>query len=131
MSRVLGGLVGVAMVLFPAKLTVLMQELAIENPDSFTERRWLTPYVRAEGVLITLVCLVGGRPYEAFMKFIGSVGAVLLCFPRQYVEFGNRVGYDGSDPFEWKKNYLPGLRVLGAFLLVLAFRALRRPDGTE
>jgi hypothetical protein len=107
-----------------------MQDLAIDNPDAFTERRWLTPTVRVQGVLMLVACLVGGRPYRAFMTYAGLEGATMLLLPRQYVEFGNGVGYDGTDPFEWKPRYLPGVRACGALLVVLALRA-RRQSSSE
>ncbi|MFC7169398.1 hypothetical protein, partial [Halobium salinum] len=119
------------MALFPTKFLTTMQNLAVENPDDFVDRRWVVPYVRAEGLVVAVVCLRGGSAYRAFMAFIGAVGAVLLLFPRQYVEFGNRLAYEGSAPFEWRKRYLPGLRVCGAFFLLLAARALRTDDRDE
>ncbi len=131
MSRLLGGLTGVVMILFPAKFLAVMQELAVENPDDFVERRWLASYVRMEGLLTTLVCLKGGKAYTTYMKYIGLVGVTLLLFPRQYVEVGNRVAYEGSAPFEWKQGYLTQLRACGAFFVLLAFQALRRSGDTE
>ncbi len=119
------------MALFPKEFLALMQRLAVDNPDAFAERGWVAPYVRLEGLVVTVVCLAGGRVYEVFMKYIGVAGAFMLLAPRQYVEFGNRLAYSGSDPFEWRRRYLPGVRACGAFLVLLAIRALRRSDGTE
>lgn len=130
MSRLLGTLIGIVMALFPARFLKLMQDAAIENPDAFTERGWLTLYVRAEGLVVAAVCLNGGSAYTLFMKYIGLMGAGMLAFPRQYVEFGNRMGYDGSDPFEWKPGYLPRIRAIGAFLVFLALRARNQSDGS-
>lgn len=128
MSRIVGVLTGLLMALFPAKFLTTMQNIAVDNPDDYVDRRWVVPYVRAEGLLVVLICLRGGRAYTAFMTFIGAVGAVVLLFPRQYVEYGNRVAYEGSAPFEWRAGYLPGLRALGAVLIVLGYRALTRSD---
>lgn len=131
MSRLLGTLIGTIMALFPATFLKLMQESAIENPDAFTERGWLTPYVRIEGLVVAAVCLSGSRAYTLFMNYIGLMGVVMLAFPRQYVEFGNRMGYDGSDSFEWKPRYLPRIRAIGAFLIFLAFRVRNQSDNSE
>ncbi|WP_152421714.1 hypothetical protein [Halogeometricum pallidum] len=119
------------MALFPAKFLAVMQDLAVENPDDFVERRWLTSYVRMEGLVTVLICLKGERAYSAYMKYLGIVGVTLLFFPRRYVEVGNRVAYEGSSPFEWKTGYLSRLRVCGAFFIFLSLQALKGEDDTS
>jgi hypothetical protein len=131
MARILGGLVGIVMALFPVKFLMAFENLAAKNPDKFHAKRWLVPYVRTEGLLVALLCLAGGRAYALVMKFIGVVGVIQFLFPKQYVEFGFRLAYEQPDMFEWKRGFLPAVRVIGAFCILLAFRALKQPAGIE
>jgi hypothetical protein len=127
MIRTLLGLVGIVLALVPGRIIGLYEILAIENPDECTPKGWVAPAIRAEGIGLTILSLSGGRAYTTFMKFVEAVGVVAFFFPRQYAAFGFGTAWKRSDSIEWKSGFFQGVRVIGAFSVLLAYRALKEP----
>lgn len=131
MSRLIGAFVGVVMALFPNKFLTEFENLASKNPDEFQAKHWLVPYVQAEGLLVALLCLAGGRAYALVMKFIGAIGVIQFLSPEKYLEFGANMAYEQPDTYEWKKGVLPAIRIIGVICILLAVRALKQPADSE
>lgn len=68
--------------------------------------------------------------YSTFMKFVGAVGVVAFFFPRQYAAFGFGTAWERSDSIEWKPGFFSVVRAMGAFAVLLAYRALKKPRLT-
>ena len=124
MIRALLGLVGIVLTLVPGRVIVLYEVVAIENPDECAPKGWVAPAIRAEGIGLAILALSGGRAYTTFMKFVGAVGVVAFFVPRQYASFGFGIAWNRSDSIEWKSGFFQGVRVAGAFSVLLAHRAL-------
>lgn len=125
MIRALLGLVGIVLALVPGRIIGLYEILAIENPDQCPPKGWVDPAIRAEGIGLAILALSGGRAYTTFMKFVGAVGVVAFFFPKQYAAFGFGIAWKQSDSIEWKSGFFQGMRVMGAFSVLLAHRALK------
>jgi len=65
---------GIVEALFPARLTDWFENTAYENPDDVVRKEWLLSVVRAEGVVLALVSLLGGRGYAWLLNTMGFVG---------------------------------------------------------
>ena len=130
MFRPVVGLLGVLTALFPDRILALFEGIAVEKSDDAT-RPLLSSGIRAEGVVVTLASVVGGRVYAWMMNLTGAFGVVVLLAPRLYREFAIRVLYDDSADVEWSDRFTTWLRVIGSVYLgmaVLEFAARRTDD---
>lgn len=131
MFRPVVGLLGVLSALFPDRILALFERIAIERSDDDAIRSWLSSGIRAEGVVVTLVSLVGGRAYAWMMNLTGAFGVLILLAPRLYREFATRVLYVDPAEIEWNDRFRTGLRVIGfvyLFMAVVEFAARRSDD---
>lgn len=130
MIRPFVGLLGVLTTLFPERMIDLFESVAVENPVDSAIKPWLSSGIRAEGVVVTLASLIGGRAYAWMMNLTGAFGVVILLAPRLYREFATRVLYDDPTDVEWSDQFTTGLRLIGFVYLLLAVveYANRRAD---
>lgn len=120
MFRPVVGLLGVLSALFPDRILALFERIAIESSDDDAIRSWLSSGIRAEGVVVTLASLVGGRAYAWMMNLTGAFGVLILLAPRLYREFATRMLYDDPAEIEWDDRFTTGLRVIGFVYLGMA-----------
>ena len=125
MSRLLLGLVGLLVAMIPDRTLQMYELLAMENPDACTAKWWVVPGIRAEGAAITVLSLVGGKGYTAYMALVGVTGVFAVVSPQKYAETGFGLAYDDIEDVEWSEGFLTAVRVLGAIGIILALRALR------
>jgi len=126
MSRVVFGLLGVVLALFPERSLAAYEGFAIENPDECDRKAWIVPAVRAEGLVFALCSLTGERAYARLLNLVGAAGAIALLFPRQYLDFGANLGYEQPGAVEWTDRFVTAVRGLGALSLILALRAAKK-----
>ncbi|MCW8172918.1 hypothetical protein [Natrialba swarupiae] len=124
MSRIVFGLIGVVVALFPDGVIESYEAIALENPEECSAKPWLAPAVRAEGVLYVLATLAGGRAYGWLLNVAGVAGLVAAVAPKQYLDAGASLAYDRPEEVNWNEGFVTGVRVLGFALVVLAARAL-------
>ena len=122
MVRVIGGLLGVLLALFPERCLETYESVAIENRDECSRRSWIVPAVRVEGVGFLLASLLGGQAYARLLDIVGLAGSVALVAPQRYLRFGGRVGYTGTGPVEWNRRFVTAVRIIGALVLAAAVR---------
>ncbi len=122
---------GIVEALFPARITDLHEKLAYENPDEVVRKEWLLSVVRAEGIVVGAVSLLGGRGYAWLLNFMGLAGAVAACFPSQYHHFATRLIYENPDEIESTDRLSTIIRGLGLLYLFVCLRAWKHRHSTE
>jgi hypothetical protein len=131
MLRTLTVVLGAVTALFPDGIVALFERLAIGNPGESTQRAWVTPAIRSEGILIAIISLVGGRSYAWLTNLTGAFGALVLVSPDLYRKFASALLYERPDSVDWNERFTTVVRAIGAVYLVLAARAYRnRRKGT-
>jgi hypothetical protein len=131
MIREVIGFLGVVSALVPNRIIALFERLAIENHEGRRPRSWFTPMIRAEGILITVVCLLKGRPYAWMMNLTGAFGAVILFFPNLYRNLATMLLYEDHEHVEWKDRFTRGVRLIGALYILLAVHEFRKRRDDE
>jgi len=126
MARTLLAGLGIVMALFPDRVTDWYQRIAFEDPEAAVGKDWLPAAVRAEGLVIGLLALVGGRGYAWLLNLIGVAGGVVLLFPREYLDWGAGVAYRNPEEIEWVDWFPTLARGLGVLYVVGSLRAYKR-----
>lgn len=131
MARTLLACLGIVMTLCPERVTDWYQQVAFENPEAALGEGWLPSAVRAEGLVIGLLSLVGGRGYAWLLNLIGLAGAVVVLFPKQYLEWGVRIAYRNPEEIEWTAWFPTVARGLGVLYVVGSLRDYRRRHNAD
>lgn len=131
MIREVVGFLGVISTLVPNRIIDLFERLAIDNHEDRRERSWFSPMIRAEGLLITVVCLLKGRPYAWMMNLTGAFGAVILFFPDLYRKLAAMLLYEEPEQVEWKDRFATGVRLIGALYILLSVHEFRKRRAYE
>jgi|AntRauMinimDraft_4_1070384.scaffolds.fasta_scaffold04962_2 hypothetical protein len=126
MIRTIIGVLGGLTALVPDRIVDTFERVAVENADEVEPRSKLLPTLRAEGVFIVAIALIGGRAYAWTMYVTGAFGAVLLTAPRLYRAIAARFVFDDPDAVEWNDGFDRVLRLVGALYVLLGLRELRR-----
>lgn len=126
MIRTFIGLLGVLTTLVPDRMLDVFEAVAIENPGECTPRPWIGSAIRAEGVLVTVASLLGGRAYAWMMNLTGAFGAVVLLVPQLYREFAKALVYENPEAVEWNEQFTDGVRIIGVVYVLLAVRAFKK-----
>ena len=114
------GVLGVLTTLAPDRIVDVFEAIAVENPEENTVHSWFSPLIRAEGVVVTLAALRGGRLYAWLLNVTGIFGAVLLFLPRLYERIAGPLVYEDPESVEWNEHLTGGVRVIGAAYVLLA-----------
>ncbi|WP_306060990.1 hypothetical protein [Natronococcus wangiae] len=114
------GLLGVLTALFPGEMIDFYEGVAIENADECTTKPRIRSGIRAEGGLITVACLTGGRAYGWMMNLTGIFGVVVLLFPQVYRKFVTALLYEEPEKVKWNDQFTDWIRVLGVVYVLLA-----------
>ncbi len=122
---------GILEALFPAQITDWYENLAYEDADALVRKEWLLSVVRAEGVVLGLLSLLGGRGYVWLLNLMGFVGAIAACFPRQYVGFATKLAYENPEEIESTDQFLRMVRGLGVLYVLTCLKAWNRRRGAE
>ena len=131
MGRILLTGLGIVMALFPDRVTDWYQRIAFENPEAAVGKSWLTSAVRAEGLVIALLGLVGGRGYAWLLNLMGLAGGVVVLFPKRYLDWGTGVAYKNHEAIEWAGWFPTVARGLGVLYVVESLRDYRRRHCTD
>jgi len=133
---VLGGLVALA----PHRTLAAFETVAVDVEPDDTEsdeavsvptiRPWVPSLVRAEGVLLVLAALVGGRLYRLLIGAIGVGGSIVVTFPRRYQRLATRLIFEDPDRVQWHDRSTPLLRAIGALYVAVAL-ASRRSEASS
>ena len=131
MIRAIIGVLGALTALVPDRIVAAFERVAVENPDDVEPRRGTRPTLRAEGVVVVALALIGGRAYAWAMYVTGAFGTVLLVVPRAYRAIASRLLYADPDAVEWRPGFDTFLRLVGAAYVLLGVRELRRDRDAE
>ena len=132
---VLGGLVALA----PHRTLAAFETVAVDvDTDAESDevmsvptiRPWVPSLVRAEGVLLVLAALVGGRLYRLMIGAIGFGGSIVVTFPRRYQRLATRLIFEDPDRVQWHDRSTPLLRAIGVLYVAVAL-ASRRSGESE
>ena len=126
MLRQFLGALGVLTMLVPDRIVDIFEAIAVENPEENTVNSWFGPLIRAEGVVITLAAIRGGRLYAWLLNVTGIFGAVLFFLPRLYEGIARPLVYEDPESVEWNEHLTDGVRVIGAVYVFLALWDRRR-----
>ena len=127
---VLGGLVALA----PRRTLAAFETVAVDvDTDAESDevvsvptiRPWVPSLVRAEGVLLVLAALVGGRLYRLVIGAVGVGGSIVVTFPRRYQRLATRLIFEDPDRVRWHDRSTPLLRAIGALYVAVALAARR------
>ncbi|AFZ72605.1 hypothetical protein [Natronobacterium gregoryi] len=125
MVRLLFGLLGALMALFPDGVREAYETAALEDPDASEPKPWLVSGIRAEGIVYALASTVGGKSYAWLLNVAGIAGVLAALFPKQYLETGAELAYEDADALEWRDGVVTAIRGIGALLVVLALLGAR------
>ncbi|ELZ29450.1 hypothetical protein C465_11783 [Halorubrum distributum JCM 9100] len=131
MIRAIIGALGALTVLVPDRIVAAFERVAVENSDDVEPRRGTRPTLRAEGVAVVALALIGGRAYALAMYVTSAFGTVLLVVPRAYRAIAPRLLYEDPDAVEWRPGFDTFLRLVGAAYVLLGVRELRRDRDAE
>lgn len=131
MARIAFGLLGGVVALFPDRILDTYERFALEHPDECDAHGWLVSAIRAEGVLVALLSLLGGRAFAAYVGATGLVGLLALFFPERYAKAGFEIAYEDADAIEWRDGYLTGVRLLGAAAVLVSLLVLTAGRGED
>ena len=123
--KLLAGL-GIVMSLFPNRVTDWYGRIAFENPETPVGKPWLGSAVRAEGLVIGFLGLIGGRGYAWLLNLMGLAGGIVVLFPKQYLDWGAGVAYQNPEEIEWVDWFPAVARGLGVLYVVGSLRAFKR-----
>ncbi|QFU84789.1 hypothetical protein [Natronorubrum aibiense] len=126
MLRAVIGVLGILAVLVPDRILEIFEAAAIENPNECATKPWIRSGIRAEGIVVTIASLVGGRTYARMMDLTGVFGAVILLFPQLYRRFAINLLYEHPDEVEWNHQFTDGVRIIGALYVFFAVRAFTK-----
>jgi len=126
MARTSFIILGIVEALFPSRLTDLYEKLAYENPEAGIRKEWLGSVVRAEGIVVAILSLLGGRGYAWFLNFIGLAGAIAASFPAQYLDFATRLIYENPEDIESTDRIPAVIRGLGLLYVFVSLWAWKR-----
>jgi len=119
MFRAVIGVLGILTVLVPDRILDVFEAVAVENPDECPTKPGVRSGIRAEGIVVTIASLAGGRAYARMMDLTGAFGAVVLLFPQLYRRFAITVLYEDPDKVEWNPRFTNGVRIVGALYVLL------------
>lgn len=128
--RLMLGMLGVITTLFPDRVIDVFEAIAISDAGNASTRPWFRSSIRAEGVLITIACLFGGRLYGAMMNVTGVFGAVVLLSPDVYRKIATAIVYDQPGQVKWNEQFTSVVRVIGVLYVWVAIRAFKRRRAT-
>lgn len=131
MARTLLAALGVIMALFPDRVTDWYQRIAFENPEAAVGKDWLPSAVQAEGLVVGLLALVGGRSYGWLLNLMGIAGGIVVIFPKRYLDWGMRVAYRNPEEIEWTSRFPTLARGLGILYVVGSLRAYKRRHSAD
>ena len=131
MLRQFLGVLGVLTTLVPDRIVDVFEAIAVENPEENTVHSWFNPLIRAEGVVITLAVLRGGRLYAWLLNVTGIFGAVLFLLPRLYEQIAGPLVYEDPESVEWNEHLNGGVRVIGAVYVLIALLDRRRRNESH
>ena len=131
MGRTLLTVLGIVMALFPDRVTDWYQRIAFEDPEAAVGKEWLPAAVRAEGLVVGLLALVGGRGYAWLLNLMGLAGGIVVLFPKEYLDWGARVAYRNPEEIEWVDWFPTVARGLGVLYVVGSLREYRRRHCTD
>ena len=131
MGRTLLTGLGIVMAVFPDRVTDWYQRIAFENPEAAVGKSWLGSGVRAEGMVVALLGLVGGRGYAWLLNVMGLAGGIVVLFPKEYLKWGARVAYQNPEEIEWTDWFPTVARGLGVVYVVGSLREYKRRHCTD
>lgn len=123
MIRSLVGLLGLLAALFPAAMVDVFESLAVENADDCPTKPWISSAIRAEGIVVALASLIGGRPYVWMLNLTGIFGAVVLVVPDLYRSVATGLLYTDPTRVQWNRRFTQGVRLIGLAYVLLAISA--------
>ena len=131
MARTVIGFLGVFTMLYPGRIIGIFEDVAIENSNECTIKPWIRSGIRAEGVVVTVASLIGGRTYARMMNLTRIFGAVVLLFPQLYRKFATTLLYEKPDEVKWNDQFTKEVRIIGAVYVFLAARAFKNRRGVD
>lgn len=126
MFRAVVGILGVVTTLFPERIIDVFEGVAIDNPGESVTKPWTGAWIRAEGIVVTIVSLVGGRAFHRMTDLMGVFGVIVLTFPRLYHRFASAFLYENPDEIDWNSRFTSSVRIIGALYVLLAIRAFTK-----
>lgn len=124
--RLFLAVVGFITALVPEKMIGLFEDGFIENPDEVTRSSTGASAIRAEGILVVVASVLGGRAYAAMWYITGLAGSILIVFPQGYRRFANAVIFEDGSTVEWREGYTRVVRAIGALYLLLCIWQWRK-----
>ncbi len=115
--------VGALLALVPDRILDLYEDLAVESPERPSRQPWLRSLVQAEGLVVTVFSLLGGRMWAWLLNLTGLTGAFAFLVPERYLSLGSKFAYERASSIDWADQAPTVVRVLGAISVFLAVRA--------
>lgn len=119
MMRLFLAIVGLITAIVPEKMVGMFEDAFIENPEDARRSATSLRAIRAEGVLVLIASVLGGRAYTAMWYITGIAGSILVVVPQAYRIFANAVIFEDPSLVRWHPGYTRVVRAIGLMYVVL------------
>ena len=120
------GILGVILALFPNRVIEWYEQVAFADRGESSPKTWLSPAIRAEGIVFIFASLTGGILYRGLMIGTGVAGILAFLFPKQYLNTGIKIAYTHGSDIVWKRLFITTARILGGCYAIAAFKSVRK-----
>lgn len=131
MIRAVIGVLGAVTALFPRAIIALFEGIAIEQPETAVMKSRSISAIRAEGIIILIASLAGGRAYTGLMNLTGLFGSIVVLKPDVYRRFATNLLYENPNTVEWNEQFDDQVRLIGLFYVLVAVGSLLRRNRTN
>lgn len=118
------GILGVILALFPNRVIEWYEQVAFADRGESSPKTWLSPAIRAKGVVFIFASLTGGILYRGLLFGTGVAGILAFLFPKQYLKTGIKVAYTHSGDVVWKPLFITIARILGGCYAIAASKSI-------
>ena len=126
MARLVLGALGALSTVLPDAVLDAFETGFIANADDCDHTPYARTSVRAEGGLVLLASLIGGRPYAGMLYLTGLFGTALVVAPQLYRAIATPLLYENPDQVEWVDGYETVIRAIGALYVLGALITYRK-----
>ena len=123
---------GLLSALYPENMMTALEETLLVNPDQCVRQSFALSIIRAEGIVLVLAGMIGGKVISRIVWITGLFGALFVFHPRSYEQIASLLLYENAEDVEWKHSTRQIVRIIGiVYVLVAILYRSQQPKGTN